>query len=115
MTAGLSVHDRPVWHGIRHPDIVFNGRSPTLPLDHPDCAGRAEGWRSRFDIGSGPLLGFQAGYAWRSLRFEAEFLHCRHVGNGSDSTITAGGVQAEFVYGGERLREIQTDALYGNV
>ena len=97
------------------PDIVLDGRMLPLALDHPDCTGPAEGWRSRFDIGNGPLLGLQAGYAWRSLRFEAEYSHRRHAGGSSDSTITAGDKQAEFVYGVEELRDIRTDALFGNV
>ena len=97
------------------PDIALDGRMLPLPLDHRDCVGEAEGWRSRFDIARGALLGFQAGYAWRSYRFEAEFSHRRHGGNRSDSTITAGDKEAEFVYGIERLRDIESGGLFGNV
>ena len=97
------------------PGIMLDGRMLPLPLDHPDCTGEAEGWRSRFDIGGGPLLGLHVGYAWRSLRFEAEFSHRRHTGNRSDSTITAGDKEAEFVYGVEQLRDIEAGALFGNV
>ena len=97
------------------PAVVLDGRTLPLPLDHPDCVGQSEGWTSRFDIGSGPLLGLQAGYAWRSFRFEAEFSHRRHSGNRSDSTITAGDKEAEFVHGVERLRDIEAGALFGNV
>jgi len=97
------------------PDMVLDGRMLPLALDHPDCTGPAEGWRSRFDISSGPLLGLQAGYAWQSWRFEAEYSHRRHAGGSSDSTITAGDKEAEFVYGVEELRDIRSDALFGNV
>lgn len=97
------------------PDIVLDGRTLPLPLDHPDCTGEAEGWMSRFDIGSGPLIGLHAGYARGLYRFEAEFSHRRHGGNRSDSTITAGDKQAEFVHGVEQLRDIEADALFGNV
>ena len=97
------------------PDIVLDGRMMPLALDHPHCAGPAEGWRSRFDIGNGPLLALQAGYAWRSWRFEAGYSHRRHAGGSSDSTITAGDKQAEFVYGVEELGDIRADALFANV
>ena len=97
------------------PDIVLDGRTLPLPLDHPDCAGEAEGWMSRFDIDSGPLIGLHAGYAWGSYRFEAEISHRRHGGNRSDSTITAGDKEAEFVHGVEGVRDIRAGALFGNV
>ena len=97
------------------PDIAIDGTTLPLPLDHPDCTGPAEGWRSHFDITHGPLLGLQAGYGWRSWRFEAEYSHRRHAGGSSDSTVTAGDKEAEFVYGVEELRDIRADALFGNV
>ncbi len=56
----------------------------------------------------------QAGYAWRSWRFEAEYSHRRHAGGRSDSAVTAGDKEAEFVYGVEELRDIRADALFGN-
>ena len=97
------------------PDIVLGGRTLPLPPDHPDCSAPGDGWRSRFDIGSGPLIGLHAGYARGPYRFEAEFSHRRHGGNRSDSTITAGDKEAEFVHGVERLRDIEADALFANV
>ena len=97
------------------PDIVLDGRTLPLPPDHPDCSAPGDGWRSRFDIGSGPLIGLHAGYARGPYRFEAEFSHRRHGGNRSDSTITAGDKEAEFIHGVERLRDIEADAWFGNV
>ena len=41
--------------------------------------------------------------------------HRRHAGGSFDSTITAGDKEAEFVYGVEVLRDIRSDALFGNV
>ncbi len=97
------------------PDVEVDGRTLPLPLDHPDCAPGAEGWENHFDIDGGPLLGFHAGYAWRALRIEAEYVHRRHGGNRSASTITGSDKQAEFVFGAERLSDVEADAFFGNV
>ena len=72
------------------PNMVLDGRALPVTLDHLDCAGPAEGWRSRFEIGRGPLVRLQAVGAWRLLHFKAGFSDRSHPRNRSDSTIAAG-------------------------
>ena len=96
------------------PPVVVNGQALPLPLDHPDCNRGAEAWTNRLDIGAGRLLGLQWGYAWPTVRVEAEYLHRHHGRRGGNVTIE-GDKQAEFVLGEERLDALEADELFGNV
>lgn len=97
------------------PAVEIDGRTLPLPLHHSECNRSAEGWASRFGIGRGSLLGAQAGYVWRALRLEAEYVRRRHGGERSASSVTAGDKEAEFVHAVERLSGIEADAFFANV
>ncbi len=96
------------------PPVVVNGQALPLPPDHADCNQGTEEWTNQLAIGVGRLLGLQWGYAWPTVRVEAEYLRRRHRPRGGDVTVE-GDKQAEFVLGEERLDALEADELFGNV
>ncbi len=96
------------------PPVVVNGQSLPLPLRHADCNPGTEEWTSQLAIGAGRLLALQWGYAWPTVRVEAEYLRRHHGRRGGNVTVE-GDKQAEFVLGEERLDALGADEVFGNV
>ena len=93
---------------------TVNGQDLPLPLDDPRCARGLEGWKTSFNLDNGPLVGLNAGYAWRGLRLEAEYFYRQHGGDYSGSEITSGDKQPEFIQSGERISDFRGHQFFGN-
>ena len=97
--------------------VNIDGTEETLPLprDDPRCARGQDQWENRFDLDNGPLLGLNAGYAWRGLRVEAEYFYRQHGGEYVSGQNTSGNKQVEFIETGERIGDVSGHQFFGNI
>ena len=97
--------------------VNIDGVDEDLPwdLNDPRCARGQDQWESSFDLDEGPLLGLNAGYAWRGLRPEVEYFYRQHAGESVSGQNISGNKQVEFVETGERISDVSGHQFFGNV
>ena len=98
---------------LRDGDMSF----PLRP-DDSRCQERGANWTNRFDFDGGILAGLNLGYAWRSFRFEVEYLHRRNSGEksvGEQSASDLGGQIFEFAEASEMLSNLRADSFFVNL
>jgi len=94
---------------------VVNGETLPLSLSDPRCVRGQDRWENSFDLDNGPLLGLNAGYAWRGFRFEAEYFYRQHGGEYSSPAAISGGKSPEFSRAGERMGDVRGHQFFANI
>ena len=98
---------------------ITNGENTwTVPFALDECRERGVEWTNGFDLDNGILAGLNLGYAWRSVRFEIEYLHREHSGDkagGGQSASALDYKTVEFVESSEILSDLRADSFFGNL
>ena len=92
---------------------TVNGEDLPWSLSDPRCT-RSETWETNTNITNGPMIGASFGLGGGLLRLEAEYVYRQQGGSFAESAV-AGDKQAEFIRSGDRMSDLRTHQLFGNI